>query len=157
MNSGIAEDVRYRSYLMREEMKPELGTGSRGAKFLVSNSKSGATSVKWSLAPEMPWHQNSVGVVVEPVLGSSSIAGNSVAPLPPHENAHVVVVSIKRGRGHPRKSAASAGDVGGSVEVVEQEKKKHRRPKLTSVGTLLAFSLISFICNLYTLRESWFK
>ncbi|GKB50744.1 hypothetical protein Tco_0901497 [Tanacetum coccineum] len=40
------------------------GTGSRGAKLLVPNSKSGATSAKWSLAPEMPWHQNSVGVVI---------------------------------------------------------------------------------------------
>ncbi|GKG56376.1 hypothetical protein Tco_0577451, partial [Tanacetum coccineum] len=36
---------------------------SRGAKLLMPNSKSGATSAKWSLAPEMPWHQNSVGVV----------------------------------------------------------------------------------------------
>ncbi|GJX79905.1 probable BOI-related E3 ubiquitin-protein ligase 3 [Tanacetum coccineum] len=38
-------------------------TGSRGAKLLVPNFKSGATSAKWSLAPEMSWHQNSVGVV----------------------------------------------------------------------------------------------
>ncbi|GJW41039.1 hypothetical protein Tco_0066884 [Tanacetum coccineum] len=38
-------------------------TGSRGAKLLVPNFKSGATSAKWSLTPEMPWHQNSVGVV----------------------------------------------------------------------------------------------
>ncbi|GJS89589.1 hypothetical protein Tco_0772225 [Tanacetum coccineum] len=30
---------------------------------VVPNSKSGATSAKWSLTPEMPWHQNSVGVV----------------------------------------------------------------------------------------------
>ncbi|GJX59669.1 hypothetical protein Tco_0291059 [Tanacetum coccineum] len=30
---------------------------------VVPNSKSGATSAKWSLAPEMSWHQNSVGVV----------------------------------------------------------------------------------------------
>ncbi|GJU20501.1 zinc finger BED domain-containing protein RICESLEEPER 2 [Tanacetum coccineum] len=30
---------------------------------VVPNSKSGVTSAKWSLAPEMPWHQNSVGVV----------------------------------------------------------------------------------------------
>ncbi|GKC24584.1 RNA-directed DNA polymerase, eukaryota, partial [Tanacetum coccineum] len=37
--------------------------GSRGAKLLVPNSKSGVTSAKWSLAPEMSWHQNSVGVV----------------------------------------------------------------------------------------------
>ncbi|GKB16782.1 hypothetical protein Tco_0850705 [Tanacetum coccineum] len=37
--------------------------GSRGAKLLVPNSKSGATSAKWSLAPEMPWHQNKVRVV----------------------------------------------------------------------------------------------
>ncbi|GJW55732.1 hypothetical protein Tco_0099817 [Tanacetum coccineum] len=36
---------------------------SRGAKLFVPNSKSGATSAKWSLAPEMSWHQNSVGVV----------------------------------------------------------------------------------------------
>ncbi|GKD38641.1 retrotransposon protein, putative, ty1-copia subclass, partial [Tanacetum coccineum] len=41
-----------------------------------------------------------------------------------------------------------AGDVGGSVGAVEQEKKKHRTPKSMSFGTLLAFSLISFICNL---------
>ncbi|GKB54413.1 TMV resistance protein N-like protein [Tanacetum coccineum] len=44
------------------------GTGSRGAKLLVPNSKSGATSAKWSLAPEIAmdtriqwawcWHQN---------------------------------------------------------------------------------------------------
>ncbi|GKD68066.1 hypothetical protein Tco_1322156 [Tanacetum coccineum] len=91
--------------------------------------------------------------VVEPVLGSSSIAGNSVAPLPPHENAHVVVVSIKRGRGHPRKSAASAGDVGGSVEVVEQEKKKHRRPKLTSVDSKNLFDRVSSCTSLFSLPE----
>ncbi|GKE37696.1 probable leucine-rich repeat receptor-like protein kinase, partial [Tanacetum coccineum] len=33
--------------------------GSGGAKLLVPNSKSGATSAKESLAPEMLWHQNS--------------------------------------------------------------------------------------------------
>ncbi|GKF07339.1 hypothetical protein Tco_0041563, partial [Tanacetum coccineum] len=34
-------------------------TGSGGAKILVPNSKSGVTSAKGSLAPEMLWHQNS--------------------------------------------------------------------------------------------------
>nr|GEX05278.1 hypothetical protein [Tanacetum cinerariifolium] len=50
-----------------------------------------------------------------------------------------LVVSAKRGRGRPPKSVASAsaagaGDVGGSGEVVEQEKKKPGRPKSMSVG-----------------------
>ncbi|GJR39297.1 hypothetical protein Tco_1214981 [Tanacetum coccineum] len=42
-------------------------TGSRGVKLLVPNFKSGVTSAKRSLTPEMPWHQNSVGVKQEPV------------------------------------------------------------------------------------------
>ncbi|GKB74254.1 hypothetical protein Tco_0935666 [Tanacetum coccineum] len=45
------------------DIQPSEPSRSRGAKLLVPNSKSGATSAKWSLAPEMPWHQNSVGVV----------------------------------------------------------------------------------------------
>ncbi|GJZ88042.1 hypothetical protein Tco_0659824 [Tanacetum coccineum] len=38
----------------------ETSTRSGGAKLLVPNSKSGATSAKESLAPEMLWHQNSL-------------------------------------------------------------------------------------------------
>ncbi|GKB29361.1 hypothetical protein Tco_0868762 [Tanacetum coccineum] len=53
-------------------------TGSRGAKLLVPNSKSGATSAKWSLAPEMPWHQKCHGTT-----------RNAMAPeMPWHQNCH---------------------------------------------------------------------
>ncbi|GKB89673.1 glyceraldehyde-3-phosphate dehydrogenase, partial [Tanacetum coccineum] len=38
-------------------------TGSGVVKLLVSNSKSGVTSAKGSLAPELLWHQNSVALV----------------------------------------------------------------------------------------------
>ncbi|GJR95628.1 hypothetical protein Tco_0267802 [Tanacetum coccineum] len=48
-------------------------TGSGGAKPLVSNSKSDATSAKGSLAPEMLWHQNSVTL--------ASTSGSEAVPL----------------------------------------------------------------------------
>ncbi|GKE51862.1 hypothetical protein Tco_1487018, partial [Tanacetum coccineum] len=44
---------------------PHKSTGSRGVKLLVPNSKSGATSAKWSLAPEMPWHQKCHGTRIQ--------------------------------------------------------------------------------------------
>ncbi|GJS64059.1 ribonuclease H-like domain-containing protein [Tanacetum coccineum] len=50
-------------HFVRDKVAACHSTGSRGAKLLVPNFKSGATSAKWSLAPEMPWHRNSVGVV----------------------------------------------------------------------------------------------
>ncbi|GJV80878.1 hypothetical protein Tco_1516748 [Tanacetum coccineum] len=49
-----------RSFLGAVEHFADLSTGSGGAKLLVSNSKSGATSAKESLTREMLLHQNSV-------------------------------------------------------------------------------------------------
>ncbi|GJZ12400.1 pyruvate dehydrogenase E1 component subunit beta-3, chloroplastic-like protein [Tanacetum coccineum] len=68
------------SQFVSDVIKPleieELITGSGRAKLLVPNSKSGATSAKWSLAPEMLWHQNSTKPDTSAASSTASKSGN---------------------------------------------------------------------------------
>ncbi|GKB00159.1 hypothetical protein Tco_0828152 [Tanacetum coccineum] len=84
---------------------------ARGA--VVPNSKSGVTSAKWSLAPEMLWHQNSDDT-------SANIICNSPSPV----DAETGVRSDKTSSGSDTKIVQITEELGEDVENQENVEEK---------------------------------